>query len=263
VRRNVVIDVAQIRKECHLGARARIRVQAIWYSSGSGVRGISHPPACGHFIVDGSADGKISGTLEMLVTGEVLSASIEFRTQVVVIDPDSRDPLAPARAGSVVWSDVKEILLEGSGARFPVELVELPPDQQHAGWLLNVYDDFDWPFLGGVRLYINTENAVVRSAITAAEVGATSALVRSAIYHDIGRQMIAKALSAEDFRKSYDGNPVCTYPKGSVGHALWSLLRTFLPDKKAEDVNQMRIASPAKYEAMLQHSFRLFGSHNA
>lgn len=257
-RRGIVIDVAQLRKDCRLGQSARVRIQAVWYSSGSAVRGASL--STGHFDVDGSAEGKITGSLEMLVRGDVLSASIELHTLVVVLGADSRDPLAPGRPGSVVWSDVKEILLEGCGARFPVELVKLPPDEQYAGWLLNISDDFEWPFLGGVRLYINTDNTAVSSAITSTETDTRAALVRSAIYHDIGRQMIAKALSTEDFRRSYDDNTVCTYPKGSIGQALWALLRTFLDGRKAEDLNQMRIKSPGKFESLLQHRFRLFGS---
>jgi hypothetical protein len=260
-RRDIVIHVAQLRKDCHLGPKARIRVQATWYSSASAVRGASL--ALGHFDTHESAGDNASGTLEMLVKGHVLSANIELRTQIVVLDADSRDKLAPTRPGSVVWSDSREILLEGCGARFPLELVTLPADEQYAGWLLVVSDDFDWPFLGGVRLYINTENEVVRAAITATESDTRSALVRSAIYHDIGRQMIAKALSSEDFRRNYDRSAVSTYLKGSVGHALWSLLKTFLPGQTAADLNQMRVASPAKFESMLQHKFRLFGSRDA
>src|SRR4029077_3434151 len=124
--RELTVDIRQIRKECQLGTKSRIRVQASWNSTASAVRGASL--GNGRFDI-GIGDGeRVGGTLEMIVKGHVLRGSIALQTHVVVIESEPKDRLAATRAGSVLWSDSKEIILEGSGARFPVELVRLPSD---------------------------------------------------------------------------------------------------------------------------------------
>ena len=256
--RIVRADTRRILANCRLGKHARLRIGCSWESAGTSVRdGGSGPASVALSLQDAATQKK----LEMKIPGGLLRGSVHLHASCVVVEPDSNDPLAPRQKGSLIWRTSQEVFLEGSGARFPIELQRFPENEKFAGWSLSITDDLEWPFLGGVQLLVNDLNGAIHRAVGASEPSDVDQLIRSTIYYDIGRQLVAKAVASGEFVEKFDLNRnVPNYPENSVGRALWALVTTFFPDKSAAELNRLRVADPPKFEALMQHRFRIFGA---
>jgi len=205
--------------------------------------------------------GRIAKQVQLKIQGGLLQGSVHLRTCCVLLAPDSNDPLAPKEPGSLIWRTSQEVLLEGSGARFPIEVQKFAENEKFAGWSLSILDDFDWPFLGGVRLFVNANNERVGKAVATEQPGEAEELVRSSIYYDVGRQLVATAVASDEFRERFDTNRnTSVYAANSIGNALWALLNTFVQDKSASELNALRVTDPSRFESLMQHRFRIFGA---
>lgn len=103
--------------------------------------------------------------VDHLVPGETLSHRLWLETTIVLesaTNPKSR--FAPRRRGSVLWRDIKDIRLEGTSPRFPMEIISFTDrfagrPESTALWYLHwrpgeMHRDFG----GAVRLFLNHDN---------------------------------------------------------------------------------------------------------
>lgn len=253
ISRRLDVDFDGLLKDCGLST-GRIHALIAWHSPGTTIRGASTAVP-----LDDKAS---SAALTLKIDGSSLALSLVLEAQLVLIDGKARAPLAPRFPGSVLWRDRREIVLEGAGTRFPVELCDFQARAwlpENAGWYLDWdSEDLEQPVLGGVRLLVNTRHERVRDAIEACSLptGLTPGpeAIVSALYHDVGRVLILGALANEDFVS----NPR-RYPAASVGRIVANLITTIFPGRDIAELGAKRQSQPFAFECELQDRLRLFG----
>jgi hypothetical protein len=250
--RELLIDTPAILRECRLGEGALLRVSVIARSKASGekvccfrqdLRSLGHPDEM---------------TLDIRVQNPSLSgALILFTCLTLVSAGDDASPLSPRELGNLLWEERTEVLLEGSGARFPIEIAdfrEMGWLAADAGWYLDWSPDFlDQPFLGTVRLLINSRHATVLKAVTSSDPDDTDRAVLSGIYFETGRSLIMGALADEEYRHS---SLACA--EGTVGQVVDLMLRLHFPGESRTALHQRAIRDSEDFNATLRDRLRLF-----
>lgn len=205
--------------------------------------------------------GLVDREIRAFVSGESLAREVALDTCLVLVDPgEDHGSLAPTLPGSVLWKDRTDIIIEGMGARFPVETTRFPSGKSAAAWSLEVSGALEQPFLGGIRLYLNSDNPAVKKLLSGSMDEEASRLFRSAMYHDAGRQLLAAALTNEEFLSTLTATPPGASPfaEDTVGHALWSGLTVFFRDIPVTDLSRLMTTSPAEFETLVQHRLEIF-----
>lgn len=252
--RNLSVDVARIRKQCALAAQDDLRAVVVWRSSGTALRGV------GSFIDITSGVDKEEVLLKAEVPGHLLGGDVQLHTQIVLARPEgARKPLAARVPGSVLWDDRMVVSLEGSGSRFPMEVVDFSAvywAPYRAGWYLSWNkDEMAVPFLRNVRLYLNSSHVGVVSAVQSAKATPEQRAIRSTIYYDVGRQLVRGALQNEEFVERPE-----EYGEGSTGHTLLRLLRAFFGAETPKGLRGTMLSRPEYFDSLLQGSFGLFAT---
>jgi hypothetical protein len=107
--------------------------------------------------------------------------------------------------------------------------------------------------LRNVRLFINSAHPAVVGAVQAADPTPDQAAIRSAIYFDVGRQLVRGALENDEFIEASD-----TFPEGSTGRAVARLVRRVFPGEKPRALRNLMRSRREYFDSSLQASFRLF-----
>jgi hypothetical protein len=242
VTRTVFVDVPRVRAFCGLGPKSTLSLAISWHSSWTNLRGWSNVKAIESKETDIAIElsgGQLGGTLT-LDTNLVLSA----------VDT-ARSPVAANRAGSLLWRDRISVVLEGESSRFPTQLADLGragvSGGNRAAWFLRWNPaDLESSTLGNVRLLLNREHPVVARSIEAESESGEGYAVRSALKHDIARQLLNGALENEDF------DPAADYGPGTLGAALKALLNRLFPGESLASLRGFRATAPSDFEARLQ-----------
>lgn len=250
----VELNLAGVLADCRLSPFDILRITLSWQSPGTSLRG------------RGQAVDLAPGTpiyhksLSLQLNGDLLSDRIRLEVQLLLPYSGRTDfPLAPRLPGSILWRFEKIILLEGLAARFPTELV----DFAEAGWLPAEATWFmDWDSgdlhqeaMGGFRLFLNSRNKNIVKAISGTE--PVDRAIRECIQFDVARSMIFGALSSEEFVLNADKTDY--YQKGSIGLAIWRLIRGLFPEfKQLQGLYQIFQDNPFRLECRLQERLKLF-----
>jgi hypothetical protein len=250
--RRLRVDISGVREDCGLAEGDRLRASIVWQSPGTTLRG------CGDCVdlEEDSALGDVDLTLQL--EGVRLADRIRVETQLVLARPATGQlALAPRRAGSILWRDETTVQLEGSASRFPMEWADfrdagwLPAD---AGWYLDWdRDDLNRPFLGGVRLFVNSAHETVRRAAGATHPLPTERPIRDAMRWDVGRTLILGALANEDFV-----NDPRRYSEGSTGKVICNIIGASFPGESLESLRSRWRAEPFQFDCYLQDRLGLF-----
>lgn len=248
-RRTVIVRPAEIRAACRLPGDARLRLVSLW-KTGSALRDCT----C---RVDIDGDAVVSTMLEVRAKGSDLSQTITLSTVLTLADSVPSAPLRPFRAGSVLWDDEHQLLLEGGGSRFPMELIPFsrsfgfPP---RAAWMLDWQPvDLDLPVLGAMRLYLNQDHEVIARAV-AEPTDPRSQVIMASIQFDVARQLIRGALCNPEFVQR--DTP---YEKETVGRAIQRLLKSRFKGQTPAELRNELDADPDRFDAVLQDKVGLFG----
>jgi hypothetical protein len=142
--------------------------------------------------------------------------------------------LAPARSGSLLWTESEQLVLEGSGGRFPTVSIDFAAEgiagDSMGLWYLDIADsDLQANCTAAVRLCINSANPSMQEVLTAG-VARNSQLVKFMLY-DVYRQLMVVAIRNDEF------DDRVRYDHGSLGDAFVTLLRIFFPGK---DIGHLR-----------------------
>ena len=250
----VQIDAPKIWDDCRLSVGDQLSIGVSWHSPGTTLRGCGDQRAVVH------TNGTVDITLSMTIPASEVSRRVYLQAclYITTLAGGGRDPLAAALLGSTLWSDEVEILLEGIGSRFPVEIVNFDGVSwipTGAAWYLE-WDPFA-PYnslLGTVRLLVNAANSRVVNAVrTSDQQSPEEFLIRSAIYFDVGRTMVREMLASDEFRENLD-----RFPKGSVGFHVATLLKILFPGESAQALRTMATERYSWFDARLQAALRLF-----
>lgn len=218
--RPISIDTGVVRDQCGLADDAEFGVAALWNSSGSGMSA----PAARHQVGTQTLEKEL---LEVRVRGTDLGGTLTLVTHLYLVDPGStRDPAAPRRPGSVLWSDEASVRLQGDAARFPIDVVDFSkePLPDRAGWHLQLGRDLDAAAMGSILLLVNSKNKTVAHAASNAENPRhVDRIVLSALYADITRAMVEHGLSQSEFTDDAE------FPDDSLGQVLRDLCGQLFP----------------------------------
>jgi hypothetical protein len=244
----VHLDLLGILEDCRLPADARLRLAALWESPGTMLRGCSQVIDLNH-----QHHGE-QLYLHLDIQGTYLAGSLDLITCLVLSQSGrTEQPFAPKLPGSILARKIQTVILEGEGARFPVEILDFA--QTHypsaAGWVL-YWDpeNLHQTVLGDTRLYINAGHKRVQRAISGNQ--SEDYGIREAVRLDVARILIMGALNSEEFVENPD-----VYAQGSVGAAIRTLLRLYFPDMP---LTQLRDNSkhPQSFEPKLQDRLKAF-----
>lgn len=244
VERRVSIDGSKVRAQCQLGADAQVRLVAGWRSEAA--RAKDYPTR-----QDLSLVGNFDGDVTFELPGSQLAASVTMVVGLVLAHPGKAPSSLSARTpGSWLWLDEREVRLETSRGRFPMEWVDfsasgLPPD---APWFLDwPNQEWDAPLLGSLRLKLNKTNPTMSQLLELPDEDPRRKLVvRSAIL-DVAKQLTVTALASDEFTCS-EGS----FSDGSVGACVRALLEMAFPSTSLKALSSLMLDQAGTFHVRLQ-----------
>lgn len=223
VRRLVRVDLGGVCADTALGPASQFAISASAFTAQSRVLVASalFP------IIEGEA------TVLMQFDGQNLSGDLALRSRLVVTSPDvvGSDVLSPTRGGAWLWEDSYSTRLEGSAARFPVTQVPFSSTLYAPGgmWSLEI-GELEQPFLGGVRLWLNSDHPI--AAAWADESHVVHTLVSGVLRYDTARALVMKGLTADprELQASADE---------TVGAAILELIGRCWPGRSLSAIREL------------------------
>jgi hypothetical protein len=251
--RKVIVDTFNICGDCGLGHGAVFRLSVTILSKGSGVR-----TRCFHQDIYHSKSPEQVSIQSDIGNTSLTGSAVVTTLLTLVSSGGTLGDFSPTKAGSMLWRDDHEILLEGGGSKFPMEVVDfqatgwLPED---APWYLDWEPDFlDHPFMGSVRLLINAAHERMMKAVSSNMPDNEDQAILSTLYYDTGRSLIEGALENQDFV-----DDVRDWPEGSTARVLADLLSVFFPGESYTTLKHRMSGDAEVFGATLRGRFRLFG----
>lgn len=215
-------------------------------------------PATGYRrVVEVPLPGTYGGpvTLQHVIPPHTVASELEVRYGVLLVTDLPESPeLSPHLRGSRVFSDPKvhRFLLEGDGAGFPIEafdfsLTGYPPG---APWHLKFNTDSPAePFMGAVRLFINTAHPAAEALLSG-----RPGLERSVIFHGVLEQMLVTAAA------DWEHDTVLDWGEGSVGAVLEELAQTYLGGRDlASALQEVRVSRESALTKIREAASLLIG----
>lgn len=169
--------------------------------------------------------------LQLVIGPHTVADQIEISYGLVLDrELEPRPSMAPYRRGSRVFASTQShrFILEGDAAGFPTEAFAFGPAglPKGAPWHLRFnLDSLEDPFMGAVRLFINTEHQASEQLLSG-----SPGLHRSVLFHSVLEQLLVtaadhnQAADADDWSELLSAN----HTEGSVGAVLSSLTTTYL-----------------------------------
>lgn len=246
---SVQMDLEGVLSDCNLGMDAGLRLAAVWHSPGTVLRG------CGDRVDLNTAGASDDIALHVKVGGIYLSKAVELSIHLLLIEPGIRGKqFAPRLPGSILaQSKPHQVVLEGEGARFPVEVIDFSVTHfaTEAGWVLHWDpDDLHQTVLGDMRLYINSLHPRVKRAVS--ENLDEDFDIRDTIRYDVARALAYGALNNQEFV----ANPNA-FEDGSVGAAVRNMLQLYFPQFSFAELRD-RTLQPQLFDPRLQEKLRIF-----
>lgn len=249
LRQVVQVDLDAIRTQCRLPQEAPLDLCVVWRSSGSGLFGRA---------TSVRLDRSGEHALDAVIAGSAAGGIVDVDTVVVLARAhDGGDPLAPHRAGSVLWQQRSTVQLQGNASQFPISVVDFSrtslPD--NAGWHLEINGSLDSAAMGSLLLLINEQHKPVAEAFgNAGKPRPADRLVLSAVYADVARAMIEHALAVDDFDDETE------YEQETLGTMLRDIFRKIFGETTVKDVRLRAKDSPAIVATTVQAAVSIFGS---
>jgi len=248
LRRTVQVDLAEALSGATLAPGTALTVAAVWTSTGSRLRGIvtrSLVPESGTVALQAALAGSDLGGVVLLDTALVLTRRRQGEDR----------PIAPRRAGSVLWSDRSQIRLQGDAPQFPVAIVDFARTNypEDAAWHLEIGSNLNAATMGSLLLLVNERKAVVADAMQrAANPRREDKLTLAVVYADVARTMVDHALRLPDFSDD------ASYTDETLGATLQELFGRLFPDRSVADVRLSWEHSPSRFASELQAAVQIF-----
>ncbi|MFC8921995.1 hypothetical protein [Cellulosimicrobium sp. NPDC057127] len=251
LRRTIQIDVTTVRAECRLPEGAPLDLCVVWRSSGSGLFGRA---AARRLAPSGTVDMNLNVT----IPGASVGGVVDVDTVLVLAKACGRtDPLAPWRAGSMLWEHRSSIRLQGTASQFPISVVDFSSTSlpEGAGWHLQISGSLESAAMGSLLLLVNARHKPVAEAFgNAGKPRLADRLILSAVYADVARAMIEHALECDDFDDDI------YYDDETLGAMLLDVFRRVFGVRTVKDVRLRAKDSPSLVATEVQAAVNIFGS---
>ncbi|WP_280435970.1 hypothetical protein [Nocardia carnea] len=241
------MDQARALAESGLPSGTDLILAAVWTSTGSRLRGTAMRvivPDHGAVELRAELPGCELGGLLQLDTVLALSQRRH----------GSDRPVAPRRAGSVMWSDRAQIRLQGDAPQFPIAIVDFAKTNypQGAAWHLEIGTNLEAATMGSLLLLVNERHAMITEALQPAGKPSPQDQLALAILHaDVARTMVDFALRHTEFED-------IDYPDDTIGATLQELLGRLFPGRSLTDIRLRAEHSPNVFAAELQDAVKIF-----
>lgn len=253
--RRLVVEGERLREECALGADARVRLLAGWYSENGRSK-------CFPWRYDLSVSDRFEGTIQLRVPGAELATSVDLVAGVVLVAPARIQPKVAAQIpGSWLWRDVQELRLEHTRGRFPMEWTDfarsgLPAE---APWYLDwPSQSWDAPLLGSLRLRLNETNPTMKGIVELVETDSKRQMVIRAAILDVAKQLVIAALDSDEFVEHH-----ASYPERSVGFCVRLLIAMAFQHESIATVRSLMRDHAGDFHVRLQAGVVPFGAPSA
>lgn len=233
----VDIDKVELLQQCGLGPSTDVRLGFKWRAAKTTLfeSGVGAP------VVNGR--NQIEARIPSDRTGGVLTISLF----VLVMSVQSHEcsPLAAHRPGSILWSESRQVFLEGVGSRFPLVAVEFPAGEMQKGmWeFVPSSTDIGASAMGSFNLRLNSGHPSIRKLLDSPG-AADSKVLQRLLKADLHRHLISWALREGSHIRSYDDD--------TIGGVLWSTFRRFFPEADFEEMRSTMESAPWRVEARVQ-----------
>jgi hypothetical protein len=255
IKRTFTVHIDRLKSDCHLGSDAKIALAISWRSLGSGQRGIAHRQ-----LLDGTGD-ETSHSIEAKLPGRELAGAVRIISRILLDQPGSADGLLAAkRPGAILWEEQVQLVLEGIGSRFPMEVVDfstigLPPS---SAWRLHWNrGSLNAQAMGCLCLLLNKQHRRVAVAASRTTPDAEARAIWSAINLGVAREIITGVLTDDSFISGSS-----RFDDGSVGNVALALINRAFPGEAPQAVLERLKNSPDRFECELQAAFQLFDPGN-
>jgi hypothetical protein len=246
--RPVIVDGRRLRELAGLTEDAAVDLSVQWSATNSLLRGRAWRSSL-------PADDAFEVTIEFGLPGGDLGGALELATSVTLrSSPPLSSPAAPARPGSVLWSDRHRVVLESDTALFPIATADFHdlPYPTGAGWYLHIDEDLAGAALGSILLLVNERHDVVMRAVRSASTPSEAdQRVLSTLRADVLRVLVERALTDEGLQEEAD------HPAGSLGALLVNVVRNAFPAFSMEALRRERQNAPALFSSRLQETSQL------
>ncbi|GAA1840602.1 hypothetical protein GCM10009772_17830 [Pseudonocardia alni subsp. carboxydivorans] len=246
LRRPMRVDGLRARLECGLPRDSRIMLTVVWSAANSSLRGRAWQGP----VPD---EPDVTVEIDFDLPGDELGGRLDLETTLTLraggTSPAS--PAAPSRPGSVLWQDIRSVMLQGDAVLFPLSIVDFEhlPYPTGAAWHLELGHDLESQALGSILLLANKRRPVVTAALeNAADPTDADKLVLSAIRSEVVRSLIERALVDDEFDLDLG------YAAGSVGALLASVVRNTFPGKSLESLRRDRDHEPILFTSQIQNA---------
>jgi hypothetical protein len=235
---------------------ARVAFVATYWSEGTSLRGQGTSEV---FEVNNECNRR-NFDLSLTVEGKSASRTLQLKTSLILIAPSAdmlRDSLAPKRAGSVLWEDSISIILDGNAPRFPVSIIDFVESglgPEGSCWRFEWFpQDPSAPAMASMRLYINSRHRAFHDAIVSTNPSPCQLAVRSALKHDIGKELVSLAI-----QNCHDLELIERHEVGTSGRVLMDLVARVFPGRTPADCAELLKNEPGAFSAQLQAAMALF-----
>jgi hypothetical protein len=234
------VELEGLVKDCGLTTDAHIGATLAWRSERTNLRGSGH-------VVD-----VVTGhnSLTALLRGVDLGRSVSVEARIVLLETDiAAERLAPRRPGSLLWQQTHQVILEGSGGRFPTTTADFSsaglPGGDAGMWYLEIADsDLGASPTQALRLYLNSANPAIRGVLDDPATDA-SAHILQFLRYETARQLLMAALRDQEFDDRAD------YGRGTFGDVLVTLVRIYFPGRGIAQLRNDYVLHPAELDAEL------------
>ncbi len=189
-------------------------------------------------------DGEIR--FEFAVPNDQLSLVLDLFTDIVLARiPAEGSPLAPSHIGDRVWYETRQIRLEGTEPRFPIEVVQLDAMLRgktagDALWYLDwSTDDWHRDFHGAVRLYLSNRHPDFVELVERQDRRTLQSILADAM-----SQICERFVMEEDAV-----GLVRTADEGTLGKQAAYWLSLAWPGKAVKDVRSLLKYQPGEFRA--------------
>ena len=262
--RTVSVDVARTYAQSGLSADCRIAVHVRSWASGSLVKTSAlRAPLPG----PDASTGIEEVAVDVEVSGATLAGELTLETNLVLTS-GRPGRFAAHRPGSILWTDVKKVVVEGTGGLLPVAPVRFSEHGLPAGaaWYVSL-DGSDWsdPAMGSLLVLLNTENAGVDAALGASADPALRKALWDSLMVDIVCDLVGRAVEDDEFVAQED-DEVKLERDASTAAMVNNLIRLFLRNtgesaqQAVDRLREERRRDPSRMRATAQSRLQFMGA---
>lgn len=203
------IEMGLLRAQTGLPVDVPLRMTASWESSTTRMR----LPA-GAVPVLGDGENRLCAVLP----GSRVSGSVTLRTTLALARDWDAPPGVAARAGSVLRTDERRLVLQSDAPMFPIEVVDFASTtwDPMATWHLTVSSDLDAPFLGACWLSLNSRDRELIRAVSSEKPNLRQEALLETLYGGVAELL----LELSEIWARDEDNAHRAYPIESLGEVL-------------------------------------------